>query len=171
MARKDISYKENLKIKGYTKVRNNEYKNDYYIPDIVFESDNKLKSDQEIIIVEQSSNAMKKVHIAELTQFIELAISKKESNQKLNFLLILTQKKENSPKGYLKRQVRRLSYYIKNIFVNLPKNYCKAVGKIYIVEDCDNILLNTSLKLSDDDKFLEENVKIVEIPFSDDKGR
>ncbi|XZH20813.1 hypothetical protein ACSW87_04905 [Clostridium perfringens] len=93
---KDSDFKENFEISAMTKLKIksicfNGAK--VYSPDLIF------YDDKNFIVLEQSSNSDRKIHIAELTQFIEGILSNrfsykdmeiKNSHRKFTYILILT---------------------------------------------------------------------------------
>lgn len=129
--RKDKIFKDSFKIKDAKKINNDiTRKFRYYNPDLVLEEDN------EIIVLEHSSTGDRKVHIGELSQFIDFSMSHK-SDKIFDMILLLDGEGDN--KANSKYEAERLRYYIETVF-NDKLDKVKFIGVIRY--DCELIGLS-----------------------------
>lgn len=132
---KDVTFKENFRIKGM-EVQENTRIGEFYNPDLI------LKDSNNTVILEHSSTGDRKVHIGELTQFIEYVMNSKDSTKK-SLIIFLDGKSDSSPTE--KREHERLKFYMDRLFsleaVRLKNIFFIGVVK-YEEGNLNNLLLN-----------------------------
>lgn len=149
--RKDSKFKKQFRINDM-KLLDNKSVNfnctDVYTPDLIF------YDEKNVVILEQSSNSNRKVHIAELTQFVEYVlnnriltskIENKGLKRKFSYILILTPSTEEDLNK--KTEANRLRCYW-NMFKKLDKN---IINKINFIGVTDFKSLNNSFSKIDFD--------------------
>ncbi|MEK5115141.1 hypothetical protein [Bacillus sp. FSL R5-0677] len=120
--RKDRIFKDNFEIKEMKKIRETfkyieEREKTFYTPDLIFEGiDN-------IVVLEHSSTGDRKVHIGELTQFIEYSVNS-DSGSKKSLIIFLDGKSKNAPKKEIEQ--KRLKFYVDNVF-SLNPSYLENI--------------------------------------------
>ncbi|NEZ47939.1 hypothetical protein FDF74_12180 [Clostridium niameyense] len=125
----DYTFKNNFIIKNMTKSKKNKL-NDYYTPDSIF-----YDKDNEIIL-EHSSTGDRKVHIGELTQFIEYAINS-PNDKKKSLIIFLDGSSKHAPK--VEKEHDRLKKYIDDLFIYLNLKYINFIGIVKYSKELNNL--------------------------------
>lgn len=188
--RKDKEFKDSFKIKDAKKVNNDIMSGfEYYNPDLV------LEEDDEIIILEHSSTGDRKVHIGELSQFIDFSINHK-SDKMFDMILLLDGEGDN--KAISKYEAERLRYYIENVFrdkldkvnfIGVIKYDCELIGLslgeiksrcecVFQKEvECESICYkkcieivcsNIKKEIRDDENFIKDVTELIETELDED---
>ncbi|PIE92116.1 hypothetical protein CO726_28255 [Bacillus fungorum] len=131
---RDVAFKENFRIKGM-EVQENTRIGEFYNPDLI------LKDSDNTVILEHSSTGDRKVHIGELTQFIEYVINSEDDTKK-SLIIFLDGKSDSSPKE--KREHERLKFYMDELF-SLKAVMLKNIFFIGVVKYEEKNLNNLSL--------------------------
>ncbi|PFD44777.1 hypothetical protein [Bacillus cereus] len=131
---KDATFKKNFRIKGM-EIQENMYMGEFYNPDLI------LKDSNNMVILEHSSTGDRKVHIGELTQFIEYVINSEDAN-KHSLIIFLDGKSVSPPKE--KQEQARLKFYIDRLFL-LEAELLKKIFFIGVVKFEEKNLNNLSL--------------------------
>lgn len=131
--RKDKIFKDTFKIQNGNRIADEVIKQfKYYNPDLVLEINN------EVVVLEHSSTGDRKVHIGELSQFIEFTVNCKIEKE-FSMILLLDGEGDNPPD--VKKEAERLRYYINALF-NDKLEYVNFIGVIRY----DNSLSGLTLK-------------------------
>ncbi|MDU7150418.1 MAG: hypothetical protein E6300_18310 [Clostridium sp.] len=189
MGERDTFFRKNFRIKDSKEISNENMKKfEYYRPDLV------LETDKEIIVLEHSSSGDRKVHIGELSQFVEFSLNY-DSDKKFSMILLLDGKGETS--ASVSKESNRLKYYVETLFNNKMENI-NFIGVVKYDELLNNLLLyeitqkcecvykeefeyspikyrkcieivcsNAKSGISNDDEFIQDVVKLIESEFKE----
>ena len=132
---KDVDFKNNIMIKGFSK-QTNRYGLEYYSPDAI------LKNNNIQVVCESSSTGDRKKHIGELLQFVTLVCDEKQENQDFYFVLFIN---TESKKGCsADKESNRLKYYFDRTSISREK--LRKIKGIYVVNQHDVDITNISIE-------------------------
>lgn len=136
---KDKFFKESFLIYNYA-INDTTSLPNKYKPDKIF------NKDKHTIICEHSSTGDRKVHIAELIQFLAYArnYNIKDNGLFFSFILFLDGKGSNPPT--VKDEAERLNYYLKTYYNFYEEKYIKHILILKYTDKCINCTLTQLIK-------------------------
>lgn len=140
MGERDSYFRSNFILNNTQYIEKDNLKNFlYYRPDII------LENQEEIIVLEHSSTGDRKVHIGELSQFIEFTLNYR-SNKNFNLIIFLDGKGETAPQ--VKKECDRLKYYVERLFSDKLETV-RFIGVVEYNIDMNGLSLNQIIEKSE----------------------